>query len=162
MTLVGTGGVGKTRIAVRVGEKSMDEGLRGVWVVELAPTRDAAMVIAATARTLGVSSSLRRSLLESTIGALRRDRVLIVLDNCEHVLADARDLVTAILRACPNVRILATSREPLNASGRKNLPGAVAGVSVRNGDGAPDCAISGGEIVLGARKGARPSFSAFR
>ncbi len=117
VTLVGSGGIGKTRVALRVAENMLRTTPDGVWLVELAAVGQAALVQGAVARVLGVKESPQRSLLESVVAALRRERVLLVLDNGEHVIAELRNLVLAILRGCPGAKILVTSRESLNAPG---------------------------------------------
>ncbi|HEY1293505.1 MAG TPA: LuxR C-terminal-related transcriptional regulator [Chloroflexota bacterium] len=115
LTLTGTGGVGKTRLALevaRVGENR--EYLAGTAVVELATLADAAFVPQALATALGVSEQPGRELLQTVLGVLRRRPVLVVLDNCEHLLQACAELAETVLRTCPGVRILATSREPLD------------------------------------------------
>jgi predicted ATPase/DNA-binding SARP family transcriptional activator len=117
VTLVGTGGVGKTRTALQIGEKLLDRYGDGVWLAELAPISDPTLVSHAIARALGVQESPNRPILNTLIAYLKRRRLLLILDNCEHVIDEARAVVTAILQGCPDVRILATSREWLNIAG---------------------------------------------
>ncbi len=117
VTLVGAGGVGKTRAAIQVGADLLDGSGDGVWLVELALIEDASLVAGAIARALNVQESPRRPLLETLIAFLKNKRMLLVLDNCEHVIDSARSTATAILRDCPDVRILATSRETLHVAG---------------------------------------------
>lgn len=117
VTLVGTGGAGKTRCAIQVGAELLDGSGDGVWLVELAPIADATLVASAVARALNLQESPSRPLLETLLAYLKRKRLLLILDNCEHVIEEARHIAGALLQGCPEVRILATSREPLNIAG---------------------------------------------
>jgi predicted ATPase len=117
VTLVGSGGVGKTRCALRVAANATDTFADGVWLVELAPIADASLVASTIAQALGVQLSSNRAPLDIVVGYLKRKNVLLVLDNCEHVVDESRNVATAILHACPDVRILSTSREALHVGG---------------------------------------------
>jgi predicted ATPase/DNA-binding XRE family transcriptional regulator len=116
VTLTGPGGVGKTRLALRVLELAGPDFPDGVAFVPLAPIRDPALVAAAVARILGVRETPDRPLLDAVKASLRARTLLLVLDNLEHLLA-AAPLVTDLLGVCPNVKVLATSRAVLRVSG---------------------------------------------
>lgn len=113
VTLTGVGGVGKSRLAVQVAADVAPEFTDGVWLVELAPVAESASVPDAVATALGVRTQAGRSVIESVVEALTGRRMLIVLDNCEHVLDVAADVVETIVRSSPTVSLLATSREGL-------------------------------------------------
>ncbi len=119
VTVVGTGGAGKTRVAVEVGTQILNRFPDGVWFVELAPLKDEGLVAGALAAALRVSESPRMPLLESLLAYLAQKRLLIVLDNCEHVIAQARRVAGSLLRECPTVALVATSREALNVQGER-------------------------------------------
>jgi predicted ATPase/Tfp pilus assembly protein PilF len=117
VTLVGSGGVGKTRCALQVAANATNTFADGVWFVELAPIADASLVTSTIAQALGVLLSPHRAPLDTIAGYLKRKQVLLVLDNCEHLLDEARNVAAAILQTCPEVRILSTSREALHVAG---------------------------------------------
>lgn len=117
VTVLGTGGVGKTRCAVQVARNLVGASRDGVWLAELAPISDPVLVAGVIARTLSIQEAPNRPMLDTLLGYLKRKRLLVVLDNCEHVIDEARRVVAAILRGCPEVRILATSRESLSIAG---------------------------------------------
>lgn len=119
VTLVGTGGAGKTRCAIQVGADMLDGAGDGVWLAELAPISDSSLVASIVAQALNVQAEANRPTLDSIVAVLKRKRLLLLLDNCEHVIDEARNVVGAILRGCPDVRILATSREGLNVAGER-------------------------------------------
>jgi predicted ATPase len=119
VTLTGAGGVGKTRIALHVGTTMLDDMADGVWFVDLAPISNATLVADAIARSLHLPQSPKRPPLETVLGYLKRKRLLLILDNCEHVLDEARTACAAIMRGCPDVRIIATSREALAIAGEE-------------------------------------------
>ncbi|MGD9856618.1 MAG: LuxR C-terminal-related transcriptional regulator [Thermomicrobiales bacterium] len=123
VTLIGPGGVGKTRLAIRVAAEAEDDFPDGLWFVALAPVRDPSLVAAAIAQVLGVPESGTRSIEEGLCLFLGERRALIILDNFEHVL-DAGSLITGILSSCPNLSILVTSRTVLRVSGEHtfNVP----------------------------------------
>ena len=116
-TLFGPGGVGKTRLAYRLAAMQSVRFADGVRLVELAPLRDPAAVLAAVADALDVQQRPNRSLEDSIVELLATQHVLLVVDNCEHVLEDTSELVEMLVRWCPNVHVLATSREPLGVPG---------------------------------------------
>ncbi len=127
VTIFGSGGCGKTRLAQQVAADRLDAYPDGVWLVELAPMADASLVPAAVATALSVKEESFRTLTETVVDHLGAKRVLLVLDNCEHVLPAAADLAEALLRGCPGVTLLATSRERLGVEGETawrvpNLP----------------------------------------
>ena len=113
VTLTGVGGVGKTRLAVEVAARLADEYPDGVWFFELAAVTDPAAVPDAVAAVLGITQQPGKTVSESVAAALEGRVRLLVIDNCEHVLATAADLIEAILAHSATVRILATSREGL-------------------------------------------------
>jgi predicted ATPase/transcriptional regulator with XRE-family HTH domain len=117
VTLVGSGGVGKTRAALAVAERVLSDWRDGVWFVGLAPLADPTLVAGAIRGALGLRDLDGRSERDHLLSTLRSQRLLVVLDNCEHVIDEAAALVDAILRSCPNASILATSRERLNVAG---------------------------------------------
>jgi predicted ATPase/class 3 adenylate cyclase len=117
VTLVGTGGVGKTRLALQVGADVLDHYEDGVWFVELAPLSDGTLILNEIAPLFGVQAAAGRSLLDALLAALRPKHALIVVDNCEHLVDPAAEIIEIILRSCPRIRILATSREALKIAG---------------------------------------------
>jgi predicted ATPase len=117
VTLTGSGGAGKTRLALQVAAEAVEDYPDGVWLAEFAPIADPTLVPKTVASALRVPEQPGRDLTETLIDALRPKAVLLVLDNCEHLLAACADLAAALLRACPQVRILATSREALGVPG---------------------------------------------
>ncbi|MFC7582538.1 ATP-binding protein [Nonomuraea antimicrobica] len=121
VTLTGVGGVGKTSLALRMAEESAGRFPAGVWLVELAGLTERAMVDHAVATVIGVQLNADQRPLEAIAKALGGQRVLLVLDNCEHLLDVTAALARALLRAVPTLRILATSRQPLNVAGEHVL-----------------------------------------
>jgi predicted ATPase len=117
LTLIGAGGVGKTRLALRVAASLLDDYADGVWAVELAPLGDEALVPGAVAAALAIREVPGQPLTDTLATALSAKRLLLVLDNCEHLVAACAALVERLLRACPQVRVLATSREALAVAG---------------------------------------------
>lgn len=117
VTLTGAGGSGKTRLAVQVAAEVLDEYTDGVWVVELAALSNPDLVPQAVAAALGVPEQPGRAVRDTLTDALRPKTLLLILDNCEHLLAACADLAGLLLRAARGVRILATSREPLDVQG---------------------------------------------
>jgi predicted ATPase/transcriptional regulator with XRE-family HTH domain len=111
VTVVGPGGVGKTRIALQTGRELLDGCPDGVWLVDLAPLSDQTLVPSAVLSALHVPTS--GSALDAVVAYLKTRRLLLVLDNCEHVIARARDVAASIMQSCSNVRVLSTSREAL-------------------------------------------------
>ncbi len=113
VTLVGAGGVGKTRLALRAGEGLLPDFADGVWLVELAPSGETASPVQTIASIFGIGDREKRSLFDAVIQELRPRRLLLIVDNCEHVIEEAARVVDALVRQAPNIRVLATSREPL-------------------------------------------------
>jgi predicted ATPase len=118
VTLTGTGGAGKTRLALQLAERALDRYRDGVWFVDLAPLADGSRLVAAVAVVLGVREVAGEDLRATIANVLRGQQVLIVLDNCEHVLAAAAALVHHLL-GLEGVRVLATSREALGVEGER-------------------------------------------
>jgi len=117
VTLVGAGGVGKTRLAFRVAEELWVEYPQGVWLVELAPLVDQQYILQAIAAVFGVRTSQNRTLTTELLDYLYEKHILLLLDNCEHLIEACAQYIDLILRTCPNVHILATSRELLGIAG---------------------------------------------
>ncbi|MBV8461254.1 MAG: tetratricopeptide repeat protein [Candidatus Eremiobacteraeota bacterium] len=117
LTLAGMGGVGKTRLALQVGAELLDQHPDGVWFVDLAGLQDPDLVVSETASILSVRVGAERSLSDSIIYALKPKRVLLILDNCEHLVEAAAQMTSAIIKGAPQVRVLTTSREGLGIAG---------------------------------------------
>jgi predicted ATPase/DNA-binding CsgD family transcriptional regulator len=117
VTVTGPGGVGKTRLAGEVAQQVAARFADGAWLAELAAVRDPARVAAAVAVALGVCEEPGVSAAVAVVRVLARRQLLLVLDNCEHVIGAAGDLCAGLLQACDDVRVLATSREPLRIAG---------------------------------------------
>jgi non-specific serine/threonine protein kinase len=122
VTLTGPGGVGKTRLARRVADTASRAFGDGVRFVELAELREASLLAHRVAERLDLRDQSTRTALDTVIDYLRPRSILLVLDNCEHLVDDCAVLADNITRECPHVRILATSRQPLNVYGEKVVP----------------------------------------
>lgn len=122
LTLLGTGGTGKTRLALEVGARLINEFRDGVWLVELAVVTDPDRVVEAVAMAVGAREEPERTLRETLLRFLRDKTLLLILDNCEHVLAATASLSTELLRSCPRLKILAASRHSLGISGEATFP----------------------------------------
>jgi predicted ATPase/class 3 adenylate cyclase len=116
VTIVGAGGIGKTRLARAVAHALRGDFADGAWMVELAPVADPALLPAAVAQTLGVALVGRKEARDAVADALRGRNLLLVLDNCEHLIDAASAFVEAVVAHAPQVRVLATSQELLKAS----------------------------------------------
>lgn len=117
ITLTGCGGVGKTRLAGQLAARLASSLGDGAWFVDLGPVTDAEAVPVAVARVLGLPDRRTRSTADTVLEHLRSKHAMVVLDNCEHLLDECADLATAILDRCPDVTVLATSREPIGVAG---------------------------------------------
>src|SRR5208282_1588708 len=117
LTLCGPGGIGKTRLALRLAYDTVPSFPDGAWLVELADTRDPSLVGRRVAATLGVREEPDRPLAETLTVTLRPRRLLLVLDTCEHVVGACAALVQQLLAGSPELRVIATSREPLRVRG---------------------------------------------
>jgi predicted ATPase/DNA-binding winged helix-turn-helix (wHTH) protein len=117
VTLTGEGGIGKTRLGLQVARHLLAEFADGVWVTELAPLSDHALVPVAVATALGLELTGGAISPERVANMLGAKRLLLVLDNCEHVVAAATEIAETLLRCNSTMRVLATSREPLRAEG---------------------------------------------
>ena len=122
LTLTGPGGTGKTRLSLQLAAELSDSFPDGTWWVPLAPLRDDSAVASAVANALEVEEEPGRSLTESISSALTRKRALLLLDNCEHLVEPVAGLASAVIAACPDVRLLATSREALAIGGEHVFP----------------------------------------
>ena len=117
LTLAGPGGTGKTRLALQVAAEVLDGYSHGVWLVELAPLADPALLPQTVAAALGVREQPGRALQEVLADYLRPKRLLLVLDNCEHLIEACAQLAGRLLQVCPKLKLLATSREALGIGG---------------------------------------------
>ncbi|MCW1967846.1 MAG: NB-ARC domain-containing protein, partial [Anaerolineae bacterium] len=117
LTIVGQGGSGKTRLSIQVARELAAQYAHGAWWVELAPLNDGALVLPAIAKSIGVKESPEQTLIEVMLQYLRDKRLLLVLDNCEHLIDACASAAEQLLTQCEGVQVLATSREALNVSG---------------------------------------------
>ncbi|MGB9227698.1 helix-turn-helix transcriptional regulator [Mycobacterium sp.] len=147
LTLAGTGGVGKTRLAVQIATQMAPEFGGGVWFVDLAPVTDPAVVPIAALRAFGISDQPGRSAMDTLVRFVGNRDVLVVLDNCEHLIDACAALTRKLLGACPRLTILATSREPIGMPGE--LTWRVPSLSLR------DEAV---ELFIDRARLARPDF----
>ena len=122
LSLTGPGGVGKTRLASRLGLDVSGEFANGVWFVDLAPLTSPALVGQSIATTLGVRESRERSVQDALVEYLRDREILLILDTCEHLVDHCADLADALLRASRGLRILTTTREALTLPGETVYP----------------------------------------
>jgi predicted ATPase/class 3 adenylate cyclase len=119
VTLTGSGGSGKTRLALEAAVELLDSALDGVWFADLAAVTDGDQVPGAVAAALGLPDHSGQGVLGSVLEVLCGEDVVLVLDNCEHVIDDAARFCEQVIRYCPHVRFLATSREPLGIEGER-------------------------------------------
>ncbi len=119
LTLTGSGGCGKTRLCLQVAADSLERFPDGVWLVELAPLSDPGLVPQTVATVLGLKEEPGKPIVQTLTEHLKDKRLLLLLDNCEHLLDGCAQLADALLRQCPDVTILASSREALGIGGEQ-------------------------------------------
>jgi predicted ATPase/DNA-binding SARP family transcriptional activator/DNA-binding CsgD family transcriptional regulator len=117
LTMTGTGGAGKTRLTLQVAQDLVDRYRDGIWLVELASLADPTQVAQAVAGVLGIAEQAGQSLVTTLVDALQSKHLLLVLDNCEHLVEACAVLTKMLLHSCPELHILATSREALGVDG---------------------------------------------
>jgi predicted ATPase/DNA-binding CsgD family transcriptional regulator len=144
VTLTGAGGAGKTRLGLQVAAGLADGTGDGVWFVDLAPLGDPDLVAVTVADVLGVRQEPGREVLDTLVAVVGGRRLLVLLDNCEHVIGACAKLADALLRGCPGLALLATSREPLGIDGERVYRVPSLGVPA---DGADAAAIRASEAV---------------
>jgi predicted ATPase/class 3 adenylate cyclase len=160
ITLVGPGGAGKTRLAIEAARRLLGEFPDGVWLADLAVLRDPAQVATAVAKAMGHPDPLAESggpgLVRDRLGAaLAGQRVLLLLDNCEHVVEAAAELVDGLRAGCPRLVVLATSRQSLGAAGEQLVE--VGALDLPVGDDAAAVAASGaGELFVERARAVHP------
>ena len=117
LTLTGAGCVGKTRLALEAAQRALERFPDGVWLVDLAPLSDPALVLQMVAAAVGVSDQGDRPLLDRVVDLLGARVSLLLLDNCEHLIDACAQIAQTLLQTCPRLRLLATSRQPLDTPG---------------------------------------------
>jgi predicted ATPase/class 3 adenylate cyclase len=122
LTLLGMGGLGKTRLSLQIGADVLEKYPDGVWFVDLAPIRDPSLVPNVAAQILAIHEEPGKSITQTLCAHVREHKLLFVLDNCEHLVSACANLADALLQAAPQVRILATSREALHIRGEQTYP----------------------------------------
>jgi predicted ATPase/tetratricopeptide (TPR) repeat protein len=148
VSLTGAGGCGKTSLAVEAARHAMSEFPDGAWLAELAPISDAALVPSAVAAALNILDEPGRSFSEVLAEFLGRKRLLLVLDNCEHLLEAAADLCDELLRRCPAIRILVTSRQILGVEGEWSFSVPPLGLPPEEADAAAVTSSEAGKLFL--------------
>jgi predicted ATPase/class 3 adenylate cyclase len=158
VTLTGVGGVGKTRLGLQVARQVLPQFRDGVWLCELASVRDPAGVDDAVAAVFSVTAQAGQSTREALVEFLRSKELLLVLDNCEHLLTEAAALASALDRSCEGLAILATSREGLGIDGERLVP--VPSLTVPGADADPDTITQAEAVHLFAERAAavKPGF----
>jgi predicted ATPase/class 3 adenylate cyclase len=119
LTLTGSGGCGKTRLALQVAAEALEQSPDGVWLVELAPLSDPTLVPQTVANALGLKEESGISLTQTVVDHLQSKHLLLLMDNCEHLLEACAKMFDTLLRGCPGVRVLATSRQGLGLTGEQ-------------------------------------------
>jgi non-specific serine/threonine protein kinase len=119
VTLTGTGGAGKTRLALQAAAGLLDGARDGVWLADLSPLSNPDLVAVTVANVLGIRPEQGRPVLDTVVEAVGGRSLLVLLDNCEHLIGACAKLADALLRGCPNLALLATSREPLGIGGER-------------------------------------------
>jgi predicted ATPase/DNA-binding NarL/FixJ family response regulator len=162
LTLCGAGGSGKTRLALEIARALLPHYSEGVWMVELAGVGDADVVPRAVASALSVREVPRRPVLETIRRFLQERKLMLLLDNCEHLVDACAHLADDLLRACPDLVVLATSREPLRISGESTWR--VTGLNAPNPEWPPsspaDLEQYGAAVLFAERaRAARPDFA---
>jgi class 3 adenylate cyclase len=122
LTLVGVGGLGKTRLSLQVAADVLDDYPDGVWFVELAPLTDPQRVAQAVASVVGVREEAGRHVIEALVKYVKDRRLLLILDNCEHLVQACAELASRLLQSGANLKILASSRELLRVAGETTYP----------------------------------------
>jgi predicted ATPase/class 3 adenylate cyclase len=117
LTLIGTGGAGKTRLALQIAAELSDDFEGGVWFVDLAPISDSSLVIQTIATILGIREDPQQPLTDTLISYLRDRELLLILDNCEHLVNASAKITASLLHTAPKLKIIATSREALHLEG---------------------------------------------
>jgi predicted ATPase/transcriptional regulator with XRE-family HTH domain len=156
LTLTGAGGVGKTRLATELSRALLPEHPDGAWFADFAALDDASLLVPVVAGACGLVDVSSTALPDILLAYLRPRALLLVLDNCEHLVEDCAALAEWLLSACPHLRILATSREPLRAAGETvyRVPGLSLPSPDRDGDGHHNAAESGAVRLFMERAGA--------
>jgi predicted ATPase/class 3 adenylate cyclase len=121
LTLLGPGGIGKTRLSLQAAIEAIEDHSDGVWFVELAPLSDGQLLLQVVAAVLGVKGGAGQSVAEAVLKFVKDRQLLIILDNCEHLRQSCAELVARLLQVGPNLKILASSREPLRVAGETTL-----------------------------------------
>ncbi|HKX40274.1 MAG TPA: hypothetical protein VJO99_03885 [Burkholderiaceae bacterium] len=122
LTLLGMGGLGKTRLSLQAAAEVIHQYPDGVWFLDLAPIRDPALVLSAAAQAVGVREEPDQPLIKTLCTHLKSRRALLILDNCEHLIRPSADLAHAIVRETPHVRLIASSRQTLHIPGEQAYP----------------------------------------
>ena len=137
VTLIGVGGTGKTRLMVQLAAELLGRRRDGVWLVELAPIASPDLIVGEVAGALGVSGEPGREVLDTLIDFLRSKSLVLLLDNCEHVIGGAADLVDRLLPSCPSLTVLASSREALGVGSETvfQVPSLVVPAPIGEADG---------------------------
>ena len=162
LTLLGMGGLGKTRLSLQIGTSVMDEYPDGVWFIDLQTIRDDSLVVSETARVLGVREEPGRPLMQTLTAHLKSRKLMLILDNCEQVIDTCADLANALLRGAPEVRILATSRIALRVPGEQTYVVQPLPVPMRTAGLGGAVAIAGGAAVRRAGEAAQAELCADR
>ncbi|MGC2129064.1 MAG: helix-turn-helix domain-containing protein [Candidatus Aquilonibacter sp.] len=160
VTITGVGGVGKTRMAIELGLHLLDQFPDGIWLIELAALRDASLLPQAISAVLNISEIPGRPLLDSIASALRSKALLLIVDNCEHVIDGAARAIEQLVRSCHGLTVVATSREPLRvgeAVFRMPILRYPAGGAVKNAAEASEFAAV--ELFLQGARAASPGFT---
>jgi predicted ATPase/DNA-binding XRE family transcriptional regulator len=160
LTLTGPGGVGKSRLGIRLAESGLDAYADGVWLVDLSALTEHALVAQAVALVLGVRDQTGIGLVDTLVNVLRGRQVLLLLDNCEHLRAACGELITRLLAGCPDVQVLAMSRVVIGISGETTWHVPVLSLPLASGTAA-DTSIADSEAVqlfVERSRAARPEF----